>query len=102
MVKADQIIPCDLLLLYSNSVDKSCHIKTANLDGETNLKLRRVPHFLPDNLTNEQELEKFRAAIYCEIPNASLYKFEGNMELNGYQKYNTQIFNSIIYNMHKK
>ena len=34
---ADQPFPCDLLLLYTEG-DK-CYITTANLDGETNLKV---------------------------------------------------------------
>ena len=38
-VKTNQSFPCDILLLYSDSVDKTCHITTANLDGESNLKV---------------------------------------------------------------
>jgi phospholipid-translocating ATPase len=36
---ADQPFPCDLLLLYSQTEDNKCYITTANLDGETNLKV---------------------------------------------------------------
>ena len=38
-VKADEIIPCDLVLLYANTAERKCYIQTANLDGETNLKV---------------------------------------------------------------
>ena len=38
-VMADQPFPCDLLLLYSQTEDNKCFITTANLDGETNLKV---------------------------------------------------------------
>jgi magnesium-transporting ATPase (P-type) len=31
--------PCDLVLLYSHTDDGICQITTANLDGETNLKV---------------------------------------------------------------
>ena len=39
----DDIIPADLLLLWSSDEDNVCFIQTSNLDGETNLKQRQVP-----------------------------------------------------------
>ena len=38
-VTGDQPFPCDLLLLDCQTDTKECHITTANLDGETNLKV---------------------------------------------------------------
>jgi len=46
-VERDSTFPCDLLFLYSNSDNGTCHVKTSNLDGETNLKIRYVPSDLP-------------------------------------------------------
>jgi magnesium-transporting ATPase (P-type) len=39
MVKADEEFPCDLVLLSSEDPEGNCHVTTANLDGETNLKV---------------------------------------------------------------
>ena len=36
---SDEPFPCDLLLLHSDTQDNKCYITTANLDGETNLKV---------------------------------------------------------------
>lgn len=38
-VAKDEIFPADLVLLSSDRLDGSCHVTTASLDGETNLKV---------------------------------------------------------------
>ncbi|ERE87315.1 putative phospholipid-transporting ATPase IH, partial [Cricetulus griseus] len=37
-IAKDEIFPADLVLLSSDRLDGSCHVTTASLDGETNLK----------------------------------------------------------------
>jgi len=41
-VLSNQIIPADILLLHTSDPNGVCHMETANLDGETNLKQRKV------------------------------------------------------------
>ena len=40
-VMKEQEFPADLVLLYSTGDKGICHIETSNLDGETNLKIRK-------------------------------------------------------------
>lgn len=41
-LRSDESIPADILLLNTSDTNSVCHIETANLDGETNLKQREV------------------------------------------------------------
>lgn len=38
-VAKDETFPADLVLLSSDRADGTCHVTTASLDGETNLKV---------------------------------------------------------------
>uniref|UniRef100_A0A8C8DLR5 Phospholipid-transporting ATPase n=1 Tax=Oryzias sinensis TaxID=183150 RepID=A0A8C8DLR5_9TELE len=72
-LSCNEIIPADMVLLYSSDPRGVCYIETANLDGETNLKQRQVVSFLdfPEN---------FHSRIECENPNNDLNRFRGFIE----------------------
>ncbi|XP_072959204.1 probable phospholipid-transporting ATPase 4 [Typha angustifolia] len=78
-VEKDQFFPADLLLLSSSYEDGICYVETMNLDGETNLKVKRsLEVTLP--LDEDEAFKDFRATIRCEDPNPTLYTFVGNFE----------------------
>ncbi|TKY64338.1 phospholipid-transporting ATPase 4 [Spatholobus suberectus] len=78
-VNKDQFFPADLLLLSSSYEDGICYVETMNLDGETNLKVKRS---LEATLTldNDEVFKDFTGTIRCEDPNPNLYTFVGNFE----------------------
>ncbi|KAK9063424.1 hypothetical protein SSX86_017294 [Deinandra increscens subsp. villosa] len=79
-VKQDGFFPADLLLLASTNPDGVCYTETANLDGETNLKIRKALEKTWDYVAPEKASE-FKGEIHCEQPNNSLYTFTGNLML---------------------
>ncbi|XP_034713547.1 probable phospholipid-transporting ATPase VD isoform X1 [Etheostoma cragini] len=81
-LSCNEIIPADMLLLYSSDPRGVCYIETANLDGETNLKQRQVVSDLPLQ-GREFSLESFRGRVECENPNNELSRFRGYMEHPG-------------------
>lgn len=56
-------------------------IETANLDGETNLKIRQgvsITHDLIDTI----RLKDFSGTLECEPPNRHLYEFSGTLRMS--------------------
>ncbi|XVE75160.1 hypothetical protein DITRI_Ditri12bG0073100 [Diplodiscus trichospermus] len=80
-VKQDGFFPADMLLLASTNPDGVCYIETANLDGETNLKIRKALERTWDYVTPEKACE-FKGEVQCEQPNNSLYTFTGNLVMD--------------------
>ncbi|XP_033111210.1 phospholipid-transporting ATPase IB-like [Anneissia japonica] len=79
-VERDEVFPADLILLASSEPQAMCYIETANLDGETNLKIRQG---LPQtaHMTNCQELYNLSGSIECQLPNRHIYEFVGNVKI---------------------
>ncbi|XP_061370330.1 probable phospholipid-transporting ATPase 4 [Gastrolobium bilobum] len=78
-VEKDQFFPADLLLLSSSYEDGICYVETMNLDGETNLKVKRSLESTL-SLDNDEAFKDFTGTIRCEDPNPNLYTFVGNFE----------------------
>lgn len=82
-VVRDQSFPCDIVLLASSLEDSVCYVETKNLDGETNLKIKRGVEGTgrcvgPDEW---RKLTEGGAYVECEHPNNSLYTFTGNIDV---------------------
>ncbi|XP_051929664.1 phospholipid-transporting ATPase VA isoform X2 [Hippocampus zosterae] len=75
-LRCNEILPADVLLLSSSDPDRLCHIETATLDGETNLKQRQVVRSFFD-LDCDFDPSKYDSVIECEKPNNDLNRFRG-------------------------
>lgn len=77
-VESEEPFPADLVLLASSEPEGLCYIETANLDGETNLKIKQA---IPEtaNLVSPAELSKLGGRIKSEQPNSSLYTYEATL-----------------------
>uniref|UniRef100_A0A8C3D3E6 Phospholipid-transporting ATPase n=1 Tax=Cairina moschata TaxID=8855 RepID=A0A8C3D3E6_CAIMO len=77
-----QHLPADMIIISSSEPQAMCYIETANLDGETNLKIRQGLSQTA-SLQSREELMKVSGRIECEGPNRHLYDFTGNLRLDG-------------------
>lgn len=79
-VESEQPFPADLVLLASSEPEGLCYIETANLDGETNLKIKQA---LPEtsSMVSPSELSRLGGRIKSEQPNSSLYTYEATLTM---------------------
>ncbi|KAH8300651.1 hypothetical protein KR018_001323 [Drosophila ironensis] len=75
-VGINTFFPADLILLSSSEPQAMCFIETANLDGETNLKIRQGVSATA-GLLETKDLTRLEGNIECELPNRHLYEFNG-------------------------
>jgi phospholipid-transporting ATPase len=91
------IIPADLALLATSAEDGTAFVETANLDGETNLKLREAPAETQRMLTTMQKdsttvslnvevVSALKATLTCGEPDVFLYDFNGKLKTEGSSK----------------
>ncbi|XP_069379069.1 phospholipid-transporting ATPase ID-like isoform X2 [Paralichthys olivaceus] len=82
----NQFVTADLLLLSSSEPLNLVYIETAELDGETNLKVRQALPITGDLGDNIEKLADFNGEVRCEAPNNRLDRFTGTLTYAG-QKY---------------
>ncbi|CAG7720170.1 unnamed protein product [Allacma fusca] len=75
-LEGEDQVPADVLIVGSSDEFLRCQITTANLDGETNLKMRYCPAGLLQ-LKHEKDFSRLHVIVECEQPNHSLYEFNG-------------------------
>ncbi|XP_053434099.1 phospholipid-transporting ATPase VD isoform X2 [Nycticebus coucang] len=78
-LSCNEVVPADMVLLFSTDPDGICHIETSGLDGESNLKQRQVVRGYTEQ-DCEVDPEKFSSRIECESPNNDLNRFRGFLE----------------------
>ncbi|KYO35829.1 hypothetical protein Y1Q_0024441 [Alligator mississippiensis] len=82
----NNFVTADLLLLSSSEPHSLTYIETAELDGETNLKVKQALTVTAEMGEDLQKLSDFKGEVKCEAPNNKLDKFMGTLTVHG-EKY---------------
>ena len=91
-----------MVLVYSTGEKGQCFVETKSLDGETNLKIKNTQKDIHDRYQGsgggpaKHDLATLKASIQCEHPNNAIYKFEGNMVIEGYMDQTTKTMKKTI------
>lgn len=81
MLRNDDDVPADVVVLSTSEKDSICCIETQNLDGETNLKIRQGLTATKD-IRTVHDCERARFYLECEPPHPNIYQFNGVMRWN--------------------
>ncbi|KAF7216869.1 transcript variant X2 [Nothobranchius furzeri] len=82
-LESNHFVTADLLLLSSSEPLNLVYVETAELDGETNLKVKQALTVTGEMGDNIGTLSSFRGEVRCEPPNNRLDKFKGTLTMNG-------------------
>ena len=84
-VKDREEFPADVVCLASSDLEGKCYIETANIDGETNLKLKNCAKTgMPVKWTSVGELAVSEGVtVEYEPPNPAIHSFTGTLHLKG-------------------
>lgn len=99
----DEDVPADLVVLVTSDPEQQCNIETANLDGESNLKIRTAVHETSVVLKNVDPSESMlklhhldEALLKSEHPNNRLYTFEASLKLKSHPRQTPLDNNNIL------
>eukprot|EP01122_Echinamoeba_exundans_P012832 TRINITY_DN5485_c0_g1_i1.p1 TRINITY_DN5485_c0_g1~~TRINITY_DN5485_c0_g1_i1.p1 ORF type:complete len:1142 (+),score=257.53 TRINITY_DN5485_c0_g1_i1:61-3486(+) len=76
-VEINQRVPADMIVLRTTEKSGASFIRTDQLDGETDWKLRRAVSS-SQKLPSDDALVALRASVYVEKPKKDIYNFVGN------------------------
>nr|XP_014347728.1 PREDICTED: probable phospholipid-transporting ATPase IIA isoform X2 [Latimeria chalumnae] len=76
IVEKNQRVPADMIFLRTSEKNGSCFLRTDQLDGETDWKLR-LPVACTQRLPTAADLLQIRSYVYGEEPNIDIHNFVG-------------------------
>uniref|UniRef100_A0A8C8ZK18 Phospholipid-transporting ATPase n=1 Tax=Prolemur simus TaxID=1328070 RepID=A0A8C8ZK18_PROSS len=76
IVEKNQRVPADMIFLRTSEKNGSCFLRTDQLDGETDWKLR-LPVACTQRLPTAADLLQIRSHVYAEEPSIDIHNFLG-------------------------
>ncbi|KAJ7793142.1 hypothetical protein B0H14DRAFT_3889495, partial [Mycena olivaceomarginata] len=77
LLRDNEQVPADIVVLATSDPDGNCYLETKNLDGETNLKLRKSLVATRNMSSAEEEVQRARFVLDSEAPSQNLYLYHG-------------------------
>ena len=89
-VQVGEVFPADLVFLYAEQEDPDectvCHVRTAQLDGETNLKLKKTTQDLAEAFSTAERCASFSGHVEAGPPVPDFGDFSGALHWDGEHK----------------
>ncbi|KAI6101652.1 hypothetical protein EDD16DRAFT_1648774 [Pisolithus croceorrhizus] len=81
LLRENEQVPADIVVLSTSDPNGLCYVETKNLDGETNLKVRKALR-AASSLGSEEEIEKASFVLDSEPPHQNLYLYNAVLRYN--------------------
>lgn len=81
LLRENEQVPADIVVLSTSDPNGVCYVETKNLDGETNLKVRKALR-ATSSLSSEEEIERASFVLDSEPPHQNLYLFNAVLRYN--------------------
>jgi phospholipid-translocating ATPase len=76
LLRDNDQVPADIVVLSTSDPDGLCYLETKNLDGETNLKVRKAVR-ATSSISSEEDLERSSFVLDSEPAHQNLYLYFG-------------------------
>lgn len=92
VISDNEELPADIVVLASSGLEGVCYVSTANLDGETNLKIKNAANCTQELFhsqggdhatldTATRLIQKVDGSVTAEAPSQDIHNFQGNISL---------------------
>jgi phospholipid-translocating ATPase len=81
VVSKDQRVPADMVFLRTSEKNGACFIRTDQLDGETDWKLRLAVSATQE-LDNDDDIFSLDASVHAEEPRRDIHEFVGKFSVD--------------------
>ncbi|KAJ2911212.1 putative aminophospholipid-translocase [Coemansia aciculifera] len=85
LIEKNQRVPADVVLLRTTESSGACFVRTDQLDGETDWKLR-VAVAPTQKLADSAALFDLHGTVYADAPHKDIYSFVGTLRITGSQE----------------
>ncbi len=82
LIEKDQRVPADCLLLHTSDTAGTCFVRTDQLDGETDWKLRVAIEQTQNLSGGESDLLKVRGEVNAAPPSKDIHEFVGTLMIH--------------------
>ncbi|KAJ7444617.1 phospholipid-transporting ATPase 1 [Mycena galericulata] len=94
LLRDNDQVPADIVVLATSDPDGNCYLETKNLDGETNLKVRKSLPATRGMSCAEEEVQRARFVLDSEAPSQNLYLYHGVLRYRDFSNVNSD-FGSV-------
>lgn len=103
LLRDNEQVPADIVVLSTSDADSLCFVETKNLDGETNLKVRKAVKATA-GIRSEEDMEYATFELDSEAPHANLYQYNavlryrdhGEGKIQGEEKVEPVTINELL------